>query len=130
MSWTASSSAYVLQDEELANVFAQAAQFVINETGTVDPGLSHGWLYCSACRDVMLLICESTPCEIGTAWFDAGMSRQAVKRLSEVVQWDRYIGVFKGTEPDASDWAYWSVRKFVETCAQLNLRIKFDIDLF
>lgn len=119
MFWDACSDADIESNIDHRNAFAMAAQEVINKCGTVDPGLSHGWLYCTASRDVMIDVAERSSVGWGCAWFNAGMARVDVKSRAQLIAWDRLEPVYE------NKWAFWSVRKFVETCAELNLRIRF-----
>lgn len=123
MTWDAFSDADVLSNVDHKQAFGMAAQQVINEAGTVDPGLSHGWLYTSACRDIMIEIAEHYNLGWGNAWSPVGMRRQEVKQRAEAMDFDK----FKDRYADKL-WALLSVKLFVITCAELNLRINFSSD--
>lgn len=118
MGWDAQSAAKVdwgakkLQDPTLAKMFIEAHKYVRRKTGSVDGDLMLGGLDCSACADMLV---EATGVDV---YSENPWSRAFVKTTNEKADWD-----FEYDKSSA--WAYWSARKFLETCAKANLSIRF-----
>lgn len=94
--------------------FKEASNFVKEKTGSVDGMLEDGGLDCMDCG---LFLQEAT----GESVFKPeGWPKNLVKELNANTKWDE----IEDKEPL---WAFWSARKFLETCAELELDIKFGV---
>lgn len=118
MGWDAFSSAkYDFSKERFdkkghQKAFKDAMKFIQKKSGTADGGVQHGWLDCRICGEML----EKAT---GKSVWDDPWSIDEVIETNKCAQWD-----FKYNEGDS--WAYWSARKFLETCAQLKLSIRFS----
>jgi len=119
MGWDAHSSAeFDYEKGQFVNTahqeaFLLAVHEVKTLTGTYDGYLKQGGLDCSdSCK--MLELATGESCYAKDAW-----SAEKVKELNDKADWRIYYGGI-----DA--WAYWSARKFLETCAELSLSITFS----
>lgn len=103
--------AHAIDAEKQSTAFQKAADTVLQKTGTVDALLSEGAIQKSCA--VMLAQATDEPVYSDEPW-----SPEKVKALAKSAQWN-----FPYEESDAS--AYWSARFFLETCAELNVGIRF-----
>lgn len=121
MGWDAHSSAEMdyskpfsrIRDKQIRRYFKKASDFVKAKTGTVDCLLETGSLDCDQCAKML----EAATGQ--TCWMD-GWSEADVQAIRETACWDN-ISITKDDE-----WAFWSARKFLETCANLGLSINFS----
>lgn len=102
-----------IADPVLCSIFAEVSKEVVTRTGAVDFLLRCGGLDCSACAHMLE---RATKC---TAWDGDGWVAEQVQMLARTADWD-----FDYSANDA--WAYWSARRFLETCARYKLGIKFS----
>lgn len=100
-------------NKEHEAAFKNASDHVIKHAGTVDALLDCGSLDCSNCARMLQ---EATG---KSCWDEKGWDETKVKILNKTAQWN-----FKIYPEDA--WAYWSARKFLEVCSELNLSIRFS----
>lgn len=111
--------AYSIGDEEsglsafqVRTCFQEATLFVQALTGVADAWLPKGGLDCSVCAR---MLAKATGEDVyGDPW-----TAEKVKELNASASWG-----FVFEEDQA--WAYWSARKFLETCAELGLGIEFS----
>ena len=96
-----------------AKAFKNAFAYVKRKAGSVDGYLDGGALDCSACA---FMLEKATG---RTAWFIKGWDKKQVKKIAKKANWD-----FKYHKDKA--WAYWSAKKFLETCAKQDLAIQFS----
>lgn len=118
MGWDAHSSAeYLHEIRKFKNPqhekFIDAYNEVKSIAGCADGYLDMGSLDCSACCKMLQ---EATG---ESCYSDEGWSAEKVKELNEKADWRLLYG-------KDNAWAYWSARKFLETCAELNLSISFS----
>jgi hypothetical protein len=119
MGWDAYSSAEYLHEVGRfknplhTEAFEKACAQVKELGGTVDAFLEMGSLDCSACCRML----EEATGE--SCYNEEGWNADKVQELSEKADWRILYD-----NDDA--WAYWSARKFLETCAELNLSIEFS----
>lgn len=92
--------------------FKKTATEVKRIAGLVDGSLQFGGLDCSTCR-LMLEQATAQNCSEGTEW-----SAEQVQQIASAAVWE-----FVFQAEDA--WAYWSARKFLETCAAIGGVIYF-----
>lgn len=122
MGWDAFSSVKIEWSNEIRGVvivgkgreeFKQAALEVANEAGNVDFLLHIGALDAFACGNILEQVTGES------VYNEKSWSSDFVKELNEKADWD-----FKVAKEDL--WAYLSVKKFLELCAELDLRVKFS----
>lgn len=101
-----------LINPEYRDAFKKASDYVKRKAATVDWLLEFGGLDCSACAEMLE---EAT----GESCWGPKWNREKVQKLNSNANWDFDY------DPTLS-WAYWSARKYLETCAKLNLIIKFS----
>lgn len=119
MGWDAFSSvrrnynSHKLHDFLEDEVFKKASEFVKDKAGEADGLLRFGGLDVGECGDMLT---EAT----GASVYDSnGWSQEYVQELAQLANWD--------FEYDKEDEVhYWSARKFLEACAELNLSMKFS----
>ena len=119
MGWDADSGAYDWSNQkfertEYKEIFAEAVKYVIEECGSVDSHLEFGCLGCTRSR---LMLERAT----GERCMHVGWHAEFVKDMNAAANWHFMVDDIKD-----DGWAYWSARKFLEACAQLNLCISFD----
>jgi hypothetical protein len=119
MGWDAHSSAKKdwennkLKDPTTDKLFKNAELYVKRKSGTVDGYLRMAGLDCSACAEMLEKATGKS------AWSENDWNKDFVKRMNEKANWD-----FDFSQEDS--WAYWSARKFLQTCAKANLSISFS----
>lgn len=91
--------------------FKNASNYVKRKEKIVDWLLEYGGLDCSDCAEMLQ---KAT----GMDCWGENLSWQRVKSYAKKANWDFCY-------PKTEAWAYWSARKFLETCAKLNLPIRF-----
>lgn len=113
MGWNAYTKGTELSASE-KGVFEGASEWVRAKTGRVDGMLDMGGLDTQECA---FFLEEIT----GERVFQEGKwSAEKVKELVENTKWE---------EPKTPEnlWIYWSVRKYLETCTQLGLSVRFGL---
>lgn len=119
MGWDAHSTAkadwehHKLTDPTIDKMFKNAEMYVRRKAGTVDANLRMAGLDCSNCAH---MIEKATG---RTAWDYKKWPKKLVKEISKNANWD-----FEYEKDEA--WAYWSAKKFLETCAKAGLSISFS----
>jgi hypothetical protein len=103
---------YRIINPEHRRLFKNASNYVKRKAKVVDWLLEHGGLDCSICGEMFQ---EAT----GRDHYGPNCTKKEVQKLNRYANWD-----FEYSEKDA--WAYWSARKFLETCAKCNLSIRFS----
>ena len=104
----------IIKDHVYARAFKNASDEVKKNAGTVDCLLTHGGLDVSTCAR------EMKRCTGVNAWQEDPVTPERVKALNLRMQ--------ESEPPLDSDkfWAYLSVKKFLEVCAEHNLGIHFS----
>lgn len=96
----------------LADVFQKVSDEVKEKTGTVDGLLAKGGLDVDDCA---YMLEHAT----GLSAWSVEWTADYVKELNDRANWN-----FEYPIEDA--WAYWSARRFLETCASEGLPIRFS----
>ena len=118
MGWDAHSSAEKnwqkrkLADSKINRMFKNAEAYVKKKASSVDWYLHLAGLDCSSCAKMLE---QAT----GESCWEDGWSEEKVKELAAKANWNFEFEKEK-------DWAYWSAKKFLETCAKANLSITFS----
>lgn len=119
MGWDAFTSARTdyklnkLKSKRIDKLFDNATKYVVKKAGSADIYLRTAGLDCSACA---LMLQEATG---ESVWVDKKWNREYVRKVNREADWN-----FEYDKEDA--WAYWSARKFLETCARAGLSIHFS----
>lgn len=103
---------HILIDPLIDQLFNNANEFVLDQTGKVDEGLRMGHLL-SSITVRMLDRATSEDCFVAGRW-----PTEKVKEMFDKAQWDfRYL-----TE---HTWAYLSAKQFLTVCEKAGLSIRF-----
>ena len=102
-----------LKDPTIDKLFKNAELYVKRKAGSVDGCLRMAGLDCSACAKMLEKATNRS------AWDESEWSNDFVKKINLDANWD-----FEYENEQA--WAYWSAKKFLETCAKANLSISFS----
>lgn len=119
MGWDAHSSAkrdwkkMKLKDPITDKLFKNAEVYVKRKAGSVDGYLRMAGLDCSACAKMLE---QATG---RSAWDERGWDKDFLIKVNEKANWD-----FEYEQEQA--WAYWSAKKFLESCAKAGLSISFS----
>lgn len=101
-----------LKDPAIDKLFKNAESYVKRKTGSVDGLLRMAGLDCSDCAE---MLDKATGRSVTD---DNNWSKNFVKKMNACANWD-----FEYEQEQA--WAYWSARKFLETCAKAGISISF-----
>ena len=105
----------VTTDPALSAAFAAASEWVSRHTGGVDGLLAIGSLDCRAAIGFMERALGRAAGPSAGIW-----PPEAVRSMAEAAHWPEPESV-----PPDERWAYWSARRFVETCVEQGLGIWF-----
>lgn len=100
-------------NKHLRKVFEDIAEEVKTMCGTVDGHLHLGGLDVSRCGEMLSYATGQS------VYDERGWPADFVRNLNERANWE-----FPIDENDG--WAYWSAKKFLETCAKEGLSITFS----
>ena len=106
----------VTTDPVLSAAFGRASEAARELGGGVDGFLDIGSLDCGQCIDFMERALGRTGGPAAGIW-----STEEVRAMWEGADWPD-----PGAVPPDELWAYWSARKFVETCVEHGLGIWFS----
>ena len=119
MGWDAHSTAKKdwekkkLKDPTTDKLFKNAEAYVKRKAGSVDGYLRMAGLDCSSCAEMLERATGRS------VWDERDWNKDFVVKVNEKANWD-----FEYEQEQA--WAYWSAKKFLESCAKAGLSIYFS----